>query len=328
MRIVFDGACLGDGPVTGVVRAFLNGLAAYRDLVGGDFAVLAPADTLGLLPAGVPGLAAPRGALARQWQLPGLLRRLGARVLHSSVAAVPLRAPCATIATVHDLPWLHAESGERTAWRRVFATRLSLRAATAVIAPSNYTLDAAARLLGDRAKLHRIPHGTALPAARQAAPRTGPFLVLGDDRPRKNRDRVRAAHALAAQRCADLPGIRFVGPPADYVSEDEKARLLRDCCAVVQASLFEGFGMPLLEALAHGAPVVCSDIPPFREIAGDAALFVDPRDVESIAAGLIAVTRPAARDGMAREAQRLLGSFSATLTAVKWRQLHDQLADR
>jgi hypothetical protein len=324
--IVFDGACLGDGPITGVGRAFLNGLAAYQQLGVRDFAVLVPGDDFTMLPKGVPGVAAPRGVLARQWQLPRLVRRLGARVLHSSVAAVPLRAPCATIATVHDLPWLQPESGERTSWWRRFATTRSLRAATAVIAPSAYTLEAAARLVGDRSKLRRIAHGTPVPELRGGAPRTGPFLVLGDDRPRKNRERVRAAHALAAQRCPGLPALRFVGPPADYVSEDEKARLLRECCAVVQVSTYEGFGMPVLEALAHGAPVVCSDIPPFREIAGAAAVTVDPHDAGSIAAGLIAVLQPAIRAALAREAQPRLASLSAAHTAASWRALHEELA--
>jgi len=327
MKVVFDGACLGDLPITGVGRAFLNAVTAYAKLVDGGFVVLVPAGSLDTLPPGVPGISVPRGALARQWHLPRLLREQDARVLHSSVAAVPLRAGCATIATVHDLPWLHPESGERsTRWRR-FATRRSLRAATAVIAPSTFTLDAAARLLGDRTKLHLIPHGTVLPADRDAAPRTGPFLVLGDDRPRKNRQSVRAAHALAAQRCPGLPGIRFVGPPDDYVAEEEKDRLLRDCCAVVQCSLFEGFGMPVLEALAHGAPIVCSDIAPFREIAGDAALFVDPHDVESIALALVRVTQDETRDRLAMEAARRRRSCAVETTAANWRLLHDKISD-
>ncbi|MCA8976037.1 MAG: glycosyltransferase [Planctomycetes bacterium] len=296
MKIVFDAICLGDGRVTGVARSFLNGLHAYAARYAADMIVLVPdgADH-GELPT-VEIAAGPRGAVRRQRVLPRLLRDCNADLLHSSVASVPLRARCPTIATVHDLPWLHDESGERSNWWRRFATTRALRAAAAVIAPSRFTLEAAAKILGDRSRLHHIPHTTRAPATiGDARERTGPLLVLGDDRPRKNRARVRQAHRLARQRVADLPELRFVGPPHDYVAEVEKERLLRTCRAVVACSLYEGFGMPVLEALAHGAPLICSDIPPHREIAGAAARYVDPRDVESIANGLIA--EPVPHDG-------------------------------
>lgn len=329
MRVVFDGAGLGDGPVTGVGRAFLNALAAYVPIATGPVVLLLPpgARDPGLPDVGV--VPAPRGALRRQLALPRLLRRLRADLLHSSVAAVPLRAPCPTIATVHDLPWLCAESGERTRrWPR-FATRTSLRAATAVVAPSQFTLKAARQLLhGSAVRLQHIPHGVELPTAAAAPPdqRHGPLLVLGDDRPRKNRARVRAAHALARADDATLPPLRFVGPPEDYVDEAEKLRLLRQCRALVQCSLFEGFGMPLLEGLAHGAPVLCADIPPFREIAGEAALFVDPRDVAAIAAGLARIHADAGmRQHCVAAGIRRAASMPASAVAAQWLQLHREL---
>jgi hypothetical protein len=313
MRVAFDAICLADGPVTGVGRAFLNGLWPYAAHWPGDVLVLVPpgADREEL-PA-VELVAAPRGAVRRQLRLPALLRELHADLLHSPVAAVPLRAPCPTIATVHDLPWLHAGSGERaTAWRR-FATARALGAATAIIAPSRFTLAAAARLLGGEEKLHLVPHTVPPPAPAPPTERTGPFLVLGDDRPRKNRQRVRQAHALARQRQPALPGLRFVGPPDDYVSETAKGVLLRTCRAVVACSLYEGFGLPVLEALAHGAPVICSDLPPHREIAGDQAAYVDPRDVAGIAARLLDVPPP--------------GRLPAPGTPMHeaWRRLHEGL---
>ena len=315
MRIAFDAVCLGDGPITGVARSFLNGLETYASRWSDDMLVLVPDGTD---PSGLPDVRivhAPRGAWRRQRALPKLLRELKADVLHSSVASVPLRAPCPTIATVHDLPWMHAESGERSTWWRRFATVRALRAASAVIAPSMFTLEAAARILGSRARLHHIPHTTKTPEPIADPPgRTGPFLVLGDDRPRKNRARVHEAHRLAQQRHADLPDIRFVGPPGDYVSEAEKARLLRTCRAVVSCSLYEGFGMPVLEALAHGAPLLCSDIPPHREIAGDSAIYADPHSGASIA------------EGMAR----VLATTPATKAPPEpppWRVIHERLQD-
>lgn len=294
MIVAFDAICLGDGPVTGVARAFLNGLHAYAEQWARDAVVLVPAGAPAAELPDVRRVAAPRGAWRRQLALPGLLRELRADVLHSSVVAVPLRAPCPTIATAHDLPWMHPESGERSTFRRRFATGRALRAATAVIAPSRFTLAAAARIRGSRDGLHHVPHTTPPPAARtDATPRTGPLLVLGDDRPRKNRAAVREAHRLASRRDPGVPPLRFAGPPDGWVSEADKAELLRTCRAVVSCSRYEGFGMPVLEALVHGAPLVCSDIPPHREIVDDLggrdAVFVDPRSPDSIARGLLAV---------------------------------------
>lgn len=331
MKVAFDGACFGDGPITGVGRAFCNGVAAYAGRHGGC-SLLVPAGAAVPQLTGVDVVTAPSGALARQLLLPRLLRRLGVDVLHSSVASVPLRAPCATVATAHDLPWLHPELGERTSVRQRLATRRALAAATAVIAPSQFTAHDVLRCPGvTRERAHVIHHGTtrsAPPTDAATDARTGPLLVLGDDRPRKNRQRVREAHALAQRLCSELPPLRFVGPPDDYVDEAGKHALLRSCRAVVQCSWFEGFGMPVLEALAHGAPLVCSELPPHREIAAGNALFVDPFSVQSIRDALLTVHRDVAlRRELAAAGWRRAGEFTAATTASRWRDLHERLAE-
>ena len=323
--IAFDGVCLGDGLTTGVGRAFLDGLRAFAASGDEECVLLAPAcATFEDLP-GVRRVTAPRGRLRRQRQLPGLLRALGADLLHSSVAAVPLRAPCPTIATVHDLPWLHPELGERTSWWRRFATARALRSAARVLAPSTMTMRDARRLLGrDGDRVALVPHGAPEATATSEDQRDGPLLVLGDDRPRKSRARVAAAHARLDP--SDRPLLRFVGPPDDYVDEAEKRALLQRCRAVVHASRFEGFGLPVLEALAHGAPLVCSDIEPLREIAGDVPRYVDPDDTASIEAGLEAVLR----DRDLRQRQVSAGparaaNFSLRRLADSWRRVHAEV---
>ncbi len=322
MRVAFDGICL-HGPVTGVARAFLTGLSAYAARHD-DCVLLLPEGAT--LPAGlrIATAPAPRGALRRQLALPRLLRRLGADVLHSPVAAVPLGARCPSIATVHDLPWLHAGLGEPdTAWRR-FATRRALAAARAVIAPSIATA-ADVRRLAPHVDCRIVPHATP-PVAATPSPRRGPFVALGDDRPRKNRDRVRAAHELAQGQRPALPSLRFVGPPDDYVDEAEKSRLLAHCRAAVQCSRFEGFGLPVLEALAHGAPLVCSDLPAHREIAGDGALFVDPLDPAAIAAALLRIDGDEAlRARLAAAGPRRAAAFAPDGVAAAWRSLHEEV---
>lgn len=325
MRIVFDGGCLRDGPPTGVARAFLDGLEAYAQAWPGELALLLPEGATAPAFAGVQIAGAPCSAWRRQLGLPRLLRELGAAVLHSPVAAVPLFAACPTIATVHDLPWLDPGSGERTSLRRRAATRLALRAASAVLAPSRFTF-AAARALVRPERLHLVPHGLPPLPPEPALPRDGPLLALGDDRPRKNRARVARAHRLAAERRPDLPPLRFVGPPHDYVDERTKLHLLRSCRAVVQASLFEGFGLPVLEALRAGAPLVCSDLPPFRELAGDDAVYVDPRDENSIAIGLLRALDPEFAAHAALAGPRRAAAFPIAATVQQWRTLHLELA--
>lgn len=335
LTIAFDGACFGDGPPTGVGRAFATGLAAYAARGGADCVLLLPANATDPAIPGVRTVQAPRGALRRQLVLPRLLRTLGARLLHSSVAAVPLRSPCPTIATAHDLPWLHDELrapdvGERTSRWRIFATVRALRSAAAVLAPSQFTArDVRIAMQRRDARIVVVPHGTALgPAPTDAAvdARSEPFLVLGDDRPRKNRARLVAAWQQALAVRPTLPPLRFVGPPHAYVGEAEKLRLLATCRALVHVSRFEGFGLPVLEGLAHGAPVLCSDLPPHREIAGEHADYVPPTDVDAIAAGLVRLDRDRERRrALAHGGHARARAFAPEAVANAWHRLHTEL---
>lgn len=332
MLIAFDGGCLGDGPPTGVARALLTGLAAYAAQGEHAAVLLLPAGAADPRLPGVRAVDAPRGRLRRQLALPRLLRTLRADVLHSAVAAVPLRAPVPAIATVHDLPWRHPEAGETTTpWRRL-ATVAALRAAAVVLAPSTQTAADARALLGEAAaaKVRVVPHGCArgaVPDAAALAARRGPFLALGDDRPRKQRDALRAAHARAVALAPDLPPLRFVGPPDDFVDEASKLSLLADCRALVHASRFEGFGLPVLEGLAHGAPVVCSDLPPHREIAGDSALYAPAGDVGALADALLAVHRDdGLRLRLAAAGHARAAAFAPERVAAAWAQAHREVA--
>lgn len=110
-----------------------------------------------------------------------------------------------------------------------------------------------------------------------------------------------------------------------YVSDEELAELYRGALALACPSLYEGFGLPLVEAMAVGCPVVCSDLPVFREVAGSAALYVSPRDAEAWTRGLARLLDdPSLRDEMRRRGadrgRRFSWERAARETLAVWRR--------
>jgi glycosyltransferase involved in cell wall biosynthesis len=127
-------------------------------------------------------------------------------------------------------------------------------------------------------------------------PREDFLLYPANPWPHKNHARLFEAFRLLRERRPELrlvltgTGHKEPAPPgveiAGHVSLDELVSLYRRAACVVFPSLYEGFGQPPLEALACGTPVACSDIPPLREVCGEAAVYFDPTDAEAIAAGV------------------------------------------
>ena len=329
MKVAFDAICLAVGPPTGVARAFLNAIAAYAARWPGDVLVLLPEGTSAFDLPGARFLTAPRGTIARQFALPALVGEHGCTLLHSPVAAVPLRCRVPVVNTVHDLPWRCTPAVERVHLRARLATRLALRRANRVIAPTQWTArQVAEELPAAAARTRIVPHGVVHPAA-PAPPdlQRGPFLVLGDDRPRKNHARIRAAHALARARCSDLPDVEFLGPPRGWVAEDVKYERIRRTRALLQLSLVEGFGMPAIEAMAHGVPVLAADAAALPEVCGGAALLADPLDVEAMAQAMVRIHRDEAlRAQLQAAGLRRAAGFTPVAAAAAWRAVHEELA--
>jgi glycosyltransferase involved in cell wall biosynthesis len=154
------------------------------------------------------------------------------------------------------------------------------------------------------------------------------WLSVGSLEPRKNQRRLVEAYLRGGSR---LPLILAGGPGwlmedfarrpppgvvlAGYVSDAELEWLYCNCFGFLYPSLFEGFGMPVLEALSLGAPVICSNTTSLPEVAGDAALLVDPLDVEALAAAMLQLEEKPVRERLrtlgARQAQRFSWEASA-----------------
>jgi glycosyltransferase involved in cell wall biosynthesis len=230
------------------------------------------------------------------WYLGALpLRALRDRadVLHCPGHRGPLKSRVPVVVTVHDLSvFRHPDTFNRwtRSYSRVFLPRLA-RGARLVIAVSEFTKAEAVELLGvDPGRVRVIPHGVASPFEPYGPAAGGSYaLAVGTLEPRKNLARA----VLAAERAG--VELRVVGPPGwggvdvdtvGFVDDDELARLYRGAECLVYPSLYEGFGLPVLEAMACGIPVVTSATGATAEVAGDAAVLVDPLDVDAIAAGI------------------------------------------
>jgi glycosyltransferase involved in cell wall biosynthesis len=238
------------------------------------------------------------------WYLAALPRRAqrdGVEVLHCPTQRAPMRSTVPLVVTVHDLAVLrHPETFNR--WTRAYSRRVLpnvARSATRLIAVSEFTRRELQELLDVPAeKVHVIPNAVGEPFTAEGEAAAGDYvLAVSTLEPRKNLPRLVEGYRRAGLNGLPLlvagapgwggvevdgDGVRWLG----RVGDDELARLYRGARAVAYVSLYEGFGLPVLEAMACGAPVVAARAGALEEVAGGAAVLVDPLDPEAIAAGL------------------------------------------
>jgi glycosyltransferase involved in cell wall biosynthesis len=234
---------------------------------------------------------------------PRVLARLAARrhldVLHCPTFRGPVSPPpMPLVVTVHDLAVLrHPETFNLWTRRysRSFVPRV-VQAARLVIAVSEFTKGELVQVLGTaEEKIRVVPNGVAGVFTAEGPAEPGDYvLAVGTIEPRKNLPGL----AEAARRIGvelrvvgpagwgrvelDGTGVRRIGE----VSDEQLARLYRGARCFAYPSLYEGFGLPIVEAMACGTPVVTSAGGAPEEVAGGAAVLVDPRDPGAIAAGL------------------------------------------
>jgi glycosyltransferase involved in cell wall biosynthesis len=230
---------------------------------------------------------------------PSLGLRGGFDVLHCPSFRGPPASRVPLVVTVHDLAVLrHPEWFNR--WTRVYS-RLAVprvaRAAARVIAVSEATRRDVVELLGvPRDRVRVIPNAVEDVFVPEGTAREGDYvLAVGTLEPRKNLARIAEACRGLELRVVGARGWGGVEPPAGVkwlgeVADDELARLYRGARCLVYASLAEGFGIPVAEALACGCPVVTSAGSPMAEL-GE-VVTVDPLDPASIRAGIERAERP------------------------------------
>jgi glycosyltransferase involved in cell wall biosynthesis len=252
---------------------------------------------------------------------PAVLPWADVDVLHCPTYRGPLRSRAPLVVTVHDLAvFRHPETFNR--WTRtvspLFVPRV-LRAARRVIAVSEFTRRELVELLRvPEEKIRVVPNGVEDEFGADGEVADGDYvLAVGTLEPRKN-----LARLVEAARRADveLNGVRWLGE----VPDGELARLYRGALCLAYPSLYEGFGIPVLEAMACGTPVVTSAGGATEEVAGGAAVLVDPLDPSSIAGGIAeAVAR---REELRREGLERARRFTWADAARATRAVYEEAA--
>ena len=291
--------------------------------------------------------------------LPSIARRAGVDLVHSLLNSGPAWGPFRKVVTIHDLIYLiypaaHSRLGS-LALR--FLVPLGARTADRIIVPSDTTRRDVVRMLRiDESKVDLVPNGVGLGPRRDVeSPElvrrrfglgTRPIvLTLSLKRPHKNL--VRLLEALALIPSDRRPVLVLAGHPTDHehelrvradelgiaadtrfvgwVPEPQLEGVFAGASCFVFPSLYEGFGLPVLEAMARGVPVACSNRGSLPEVADDAALLFDPEQPHAIAAAIERLLSDTAeREWLIRAGRENAARFSWAETARLTLQVYER----
>jgi glycosyltransferase involved in cell wall biosynthesis len=262
-----------------------------------------------LAPQPIPARNRPVRIIWEQTLLPFQVSRAGVEVLFNPGFTAPIFSGCPNVTVFHDLQ--HKRHPEHFRWFDLPVWRVMLYGAVhrsrRIVAVSDATADDLVRFYGvPHERIDVVPHGVDqrfFSLGRERTNVQSMILCVSTLHPHKNLDRLLRAFALFR---VNHPGYRLVlaGLRGFYADELERLRaelgvgecvrftgwipreelyqLFREAAAFIYPSRFEGFGMPILEALAAGIPCACSNVEPMKSIAGGAALQFDPGSVEEI----------------------------------------------
>jgi glycosyltransferase involved in cell wall biosynthesis len=263
--------------------------------------------------------------------LPRLLRKLRPELGHFQYA-LPLGYAGRSVVTIHDLSFEQPDSTmglvDRLVFRRV-VPRAARRAGQVLVVSERTRADVIATYGVAPERVVVTPNGVD-PSFSPGGSHDGYLLFVGAIQARK-----RPLEALAAARAVGLP-LLVAGPAKDaalaralreggaelrgYVPRAELAELYRGAALLVLPSRFEGFGLPLLEAMACGTPVVAADEPALREVGGEAAVYAEDGDFGAAAARALAERTERSAAGLER-ARRFSWAETARRTVEAYRRV-------
>jgi glycosyltransferase involved in cell wall biosynthesis len=272
-------------------------------------------------------------------------------VVHSQSPMLIPASSAAQVVTIHDLDFLRHPEQMAAEIRRDYPrlARSHAARADAIVVSSHYAAGEVTRELGvSRSRVHVCPPGrpdwAAAVAARQAERRGSNILFLGTLNLRKNVGTLLEAYARLRAQVADAPKLILAGhtTPASarwearameaplaghveitgYVDTATRIELFANACMLVLPSYEEGFGLPVLEAMACGVPVVVSSRGSLPEVAGGAAEPIDPDDADALAARMRSLLDRAQAEAAAHRGLLQASQYSWAACAVAARQAY------
>ena len=273
-----------------------------------------------------PNLFATRARRYQKWWaigLPGYVRKARLDLFHGTNYEVPLWNKRRNVLTIHDLSILfHPDKHKRDfAGRARRRLPVMIRSASAIIAPTeqvkkeiceNLTVDPNYVFVtpeAPRAAFRRLPDPETLEAKRRLGIEDDFILFAGTIEPRKNLLTLLSAFDEILRKTSYRPQLVIAGGEGwltrewssfisksnlgdrlrltGYLTDEDLCALYSSCRVFVYPSVYEGFGLPPLEAMACGAPVIASDISVFHETLGDAACFFDANDAKALAQSIV-----------------------------------------
>ncbi len=302
----------------------------------------------------------PFGDFWEEFSLPRLAKQLGADVIHGPAFLVPLRPTrIPKVVTIHDLvAFSHPET---IPWKYAiymrWLIRNAIRTAQRVITVSESVKQDIVRKLGtDPECIVPIHHGVGdrfhaqprehVDAVRRRYGLERPYLLfVGNLEPRKNLPALVKAFRRVREEIADPLDLVVAGQVAwksgpllddlgtedlrgyirllGYVPSEELPALYSGAQAFVFPTLWEGFGLPVLEAMACGTPVIASHVASIQEVAGNAAVLVDPLEPASIAAGIREALDPARREEWIARGFACVARYSWRATAIQTLEVYE-----